>query len=691
MNSATINTTGSINSSTGAITGGLITGSSFSTTGAMNSATINTTGSINSGTGAITGGLITGSSFSTTGAMNSATINTTGTINSGSGALTCGTITCNTITTNNNNINAGTGTITGGALTASIKVNTILVEPTDAGTAFNLCSTQTGQLNIGTASGRTGAINIGTNSGAINIGTLTGSTTTQAITIGNASATLQTITFNRPIITNNNAITAGTGTISTSGAINGGAITGTSLSSGTGTITGGAITCGTINCNTIITNNNNINAGTGSITGRVLTANVKVNTISVEPSTSSDEFDLCGAHTGILNIGKGINRPGAINIGSGTGMSGTINIATSNTNSGAINIGTGTNNSGAISIGTSSGNVNIGTSTASGMIQAITIGSTTANENQTITFNRPLTCKSIDTQNSNISTGTGSISSGDLSCTAINNATLIARRTKIDGNGLTIRDDGDMFTPVSISYSGITAPSLTAGVFGAGNITGGLITATTKVNTILVEPSDVGTAFNLCSTQTGTLNIGTASTRTGNINIGTGQTTGTGNITIGSTGITGSGNQTITFNRPLTINYISSGSLSTIGGFIEVSSTSKSIFNNNTVSLANQALISPGIYMASYSIQNTLSANAAFTETVHLLSSTPDSGTGTLSNIYVRDAYSITRTLGTNIYHINNAGILVLTASTTVYITVRYTYTGGTITATSNLRLVRIG
>jgi hypothetical protein len=46
---------------------------------------------------------------------------------------------------------------------------------------------------------------------------------------------------------------------------------------------------------------------------------------------------------------------------------------------------------------------------------------------------------------------------------------------------------------------------------------------------------------------------------------------------------------------------------------------------------------------------------------------------------------------GGDIYHINNAGILVLTASTSVYITVKYIYTGGSITASSNLRLVRIG
>jgi hypothetical protein len=317
----------------------------------MNSETINTTG------------LITGGNCTITGAMNSETINTT-------------------------------GLITGGNCTITGAMNTDLVEPSNLENTFNLCSTQTVQLNIGTASERTDAINIGTSSGAINIGTLTASGTIQAITIGSTTADAnQTITFNRPLTcksidTQNSNISCGGGTItgSTITVDNISSKTGDTISipsnidMGTRNITSGIVICNGIGIYNNTNTRGNINAGTGNITGGQI--------LSPLYNSSDPGIDL--------------------SIGS-TLIEGKLTIGGANSRTGAINIGTGTNNSGAIDIGTNSGAINIGTLTASGTIQAITIGSTTADANQTITFNRPIT-----TNNNAINAGLSTITVGSI-------------------------------------------------------------------------------------------------------------------------------------------------------------------------------------------------------------------------------------------------------------------------------------
>lgn len=115
------------------------------------------------------------------------------------------------------------------------------------------------------------------------------------------------------------------------------------------------------------------------------------------------------------------------------------------------------------------------------------------------------------------------------------------------------------------------------------------------------------------------------------------------------------------------------------------------ITNYTNYDIVNKNLISN----VSYSIQNTITGSSAiFTSTAHLLSDTANTATtiNTISNVFVNDTTgNITRPVGSNIYTINNAGIVVLSVTTNIYITIRYIYTGGAITATSNLRLVRIG
>ncbi len=124
------------------------------------------------------------------------------------------------------------------------------------------------------------------------------------------------------------------------------------------------------------------------------------------------------------------------------------------------------------------------------------------------------------------------------------NVGLLSNNT---GGVINFANDASRTTAINIGNS------FTNMVFGGGSILGTtlsfpIISSFTRVNTILVQPTGTRTGFDLCSTQTATLNIGTAPARTGNINIGTGQTTGTRSILIGSSALTGAGAQTIKIN-----------------------------------------------------------------------------------------------------------------------------------------------
>ena len=210
---------------------------------------------------------------------------------------------------------------------------------------INIGANQTdGILYIGSASNRTGAINIGTGQtdGTSNI--IIGST-------GITGAGNQTITFNRPITTNNNAITAGTGSIS------GGAINCTSISTNLGSVIAGQIlilnntfatissisTTGALTCSRITLTTRNTNF-TGTLYGdsdTILAADVvtgysTLRSPSINAIADTGNVTICSNQTtGTLDIGvSNLRTTGAINIGTGNSIaSQPINIGSSNNSS----------------------------------------------------------------------------------------------------------------------------------------------------------------------------------------------------------------------------------------------------------------------------------------------------------------------------------------------------------------------
>jgi hypothetical protein len=149
--------------------------------------------------------------------------------------------------------------------------------------------------------------------------TSNGSLRSRGLTIQNATPTpTTTATITTAGAITGTSLSAGTGIISTSGAINGGAITGTSLSAGTGVIStsgainGGAITGTSLSAGTgIISTSGAINGG--AITGTSLSAGTGI--ISTSGAING------GAITGTsLSAGTGvISTSGAINGGAITG------------------------------------------------------------------------------------------------------------------------------------------------------------------------------------------------------------------------------------------------------------------------------------------------------------------------------------------------------------------------------------
>ncbi len=104
-----------------------------------------------------------------------------------------------------------------------------------------------------------------------------------------------------------------------------------------------------------------------TINGTILSASTQLTTSTINPFSPTSEVNFCNIQTGIINIASATNRTGSINIGTGL-----------TTGSGDVNIG--------------SNNLSTGT--------------------QNVNINRPLTCKSINTQSSDVNCGTGLITCG---------------------------------------------------------------------------------------------------------------------------------------------------------------------------------------------------------------------------------------------------------------------------------------
>ena len=202
-------------------------------------------------------------------------------------------------------------------------------------------------------------------------------------------------------------------------------------------------------------------------------------------------------------------------------------------------------------------------------------------------------------------------------------------------------------------------------------------------------------SFSFLNNQTSTLYIGTHIGRTGNINISNTQTTGTGNIVLGSTSIT-TGSQNIIINRPLTIGYTDNPSLSQLGGIVSNTSAIQTTFSTATTVISFFS-VPAGVYMVYYYLQYSVaSGNAVFERQQHGLTSTQHSFGVILSNVYSLKTNVITvfesPTANYIVYIDNNSGILVLTATTNVYLTYLLVKSGAGIpSVNTGCRLCRIG
>ena len=227
--------------------------------------------------------------------------------------------------------------------------------------------------------------------------------------------------------------------------------------------------------------------------------------------------------------------------------------------------------------------------------------------------------------------------------------------------------------------------------------TTGTPTATLQaISTAGISIISAGSAFSFLSNQTGALSIGTAINRTGDINIANTQTTGTANIVIGSTAIS-TGSQNIQINRPLTIGYtVNPTSLSQIGGTSFINATSPSFGStgsSKTLAVLNNIPI--GIYQVFYNISTAITvATATLTERITTISDRVDDTT--LANVFNfmidSDLLHQTRIVGHN-FTITGGGLFInTTTNESIYLNQRFIYaTGPTVTASSHLRIVRIG
>ena len=245
----TLTGAGAISMATGSIT----------TSGTISSGQINTqNNNINTGSGTVTQSFIN----SLTGVIS--TLNNS--INTGSGTITLGAISSGTINTQNAAINVGTGTITlTGAGAISMATGSITTSGTISSGQIN---TQNNNINAGSGTFIAGTVGIGTTSPQSNLDVWG----TMGVTIGGqkqftvtsnvigmlsdtmtipfiVSTTLTTsvivasnIIMNSSILTQNNSINAGSGTMTV------GSITtqNYTINTGTGGITSGTLSCGNI-------------------------------------------------------------------------------------------------------------------------------------------------------------------------------------------------------------------------------------------------------------------------------------------------------------------------------------------------------------------------------------------------------------------------------------------------------------
>jgi len=480
---------------------------------------------------------------------------TTGIINIGTkinrtGAINIGTNMQETITIGNSggqvNIN-GTGTIKASSFdTGSVGVGVSLYTSTTSGSFTMLTSQTTGTINIATNASRSGVINIGSASCALNI---------------TGTGTIKASKFDATVEGSNVTLfeTIGSGDITFAGNQTGGDLIIGNKSTRTGTITIGATTCAT-----------NI-TGTGTIKANAFDVVNNSTAVTLFGTTTTGTCTILNNQTGVLNFANG-TRSGNINFG--TNCTGTITIGNTG---GTVNInGIGTikaNNFDVVGSGTSvklfdtttTGSISIGVKQTTAALNIGTLSTRTGDIN--IGAN---TCAT------NI-TGTGDIKANNFDVVGTSTAVTLFDSTL---NG--VIDIGTNQTGGGL-YIG-TSPSRTADISIGSNATGGVLrlgsvgTATTTIAGVIGNINFTGLT-NICTSQTGSiLNIATSANRTAELNINNNNTS-TNNINIGNilttTNITGIG--TIKANT-----YDIVGSASTVSLFDTTTTGSTDFFINQT-------------------------------------------------------------------------------------------------------------
>ena len=507
--------------------------------------------------------------------------------------------------------------------------------------SISMCENQiSGSISIGCGGLRTGAINIGTSAGDINIGT-NANNQSQVITIGNPSVPNQTIIINNPI----KIYATESPAIGNNVTLFNNQTTGI-LSIGSATTRTGAINIGT-GC----TGNAPINIGSTGSTTQTITVNrpiaisgtsgLSCNGTLISRGLNIKDSSLNNIIT-LTNLGINVNPSNApidtyLKVGHPDSRF-QINISLGRLNILRVVPPTLTDifylcdsqTTGKLSIGDGdrTGDITIGTAIQHQLSQKIIIGSTGAS-NQTITFNRPIRITATE------------------SPAIENNVTLFNNQTT-----------GTLSIGCATTRTG--AINIGTGCTGNAPINIGSTGSTTQVTQI----------------NGGTINIGTSA-----------QATPVQSITIGSTGAS---NQTITVNRPITIGYTTTPtSIIQIGGSIFSTSANVTITSTNTFSITT--LVAPsGVFMVSYCLKHTLASSiVTFTNTNVVISNavnlTPLNGIQTIENA------NISRDIGTDVYMTTGSGVLILTSGSNIYLNVNYTFTGGTISISGDLRLVRIG
>jgi hypothetical protein len=458
---------------------------------------------------------------------------------------------------------------------------------------------------------------------------------------------------------------------------------------------------------------------------------------SVSPPNLIDTFNLCELQsTGILKIGENGDRTGDITIATGINhqLSQKIIIGTTlasnqtitfnrpirinatespavgdnvllfnNQTTGSLSIGGSTTRTGAINIGTGcTGNA------------PINIGSATSGT-QTITFNRPITMsgtngitcsgagkietigilqsRGLTIQDSSSNNMATINTSGAISCNTMTATDLIKTTNNMSAQKLVIRDVYDTNDVTTISGGNISTKISVSIPYGGVNVCSmdwdGYVSCARLRSALSPGYSDARVLpLYIGDNQTiGVLQIGHSDFRTGAIYIATG-CTGNAPIILGSLAST---TQTITVNRPITIGYLSNPTSNMqIGGSIFSTASNVSITSSGTRNITTLEA-SSGVFMVSYCLRHTIaSSTVAFTNTNVVISNANNNMTP-LNGIQTIENANISRSTGTDVYMTTGSGVLILTSVSNISLNVNYTFTGGTISISGDLRLVRIG